>query len=162
MGLLNRFLRRRYDDPLLGSLTGTWGGWRGQIVLGSGLAVPLVLAANVVHSATPGERRLQLARELTVRYAELVPAVERALFEHYAPYGEAIAAGDEPPHPRVPLLTHPEQVRPFVSTVRVLIAPIGHVETVEIAYRAAWDDEHTLGARFQDWQLVELNGSIRA
>jgi hypothetical protein len=36
------------------------------------------------------------------------------------------------------------------------------LDTVEIAYRAAWDEEHTLGARFQRWELVELNGSVRA
>ena len=33
---------------------------------------------------------------------------------------------------------------------------------VEIAYRVAWDEEHALGARFHDWALVEVNGSVHA
>ena len=47
-----------------------------------------------------------------------------------------------------------------ISVVRVLIEPLDRVETVEIAYRTDWDTEHTLGARFQDWALIELNGSV--
>ena len=47
-----------------------------------------------------------------------------------------------------------------ISLVRVLIEPLGGVDTVEIAYRTNWDTEHTLGARFQGWALVELNGSV--
>jgi hypothetical protein len=42
----------------------------------------------------------------------------------------------------------------------VLIEPMRRVDTVEIAYRTAWDEEHTVGARFQDWAFVELNGSV--
>jgi hypothetical protein len=47
-----------------------------------------------------------------------------------------------------------------VSPVRVLIERLGGVDTVEIAYRTAGDTEHTLGARFQGWALMELNGSV--
>ena len=32
--------------------------------------------------------------------------------------------------------------------------------TVELGYRVAWDEEHTLGARIRDGRLVELNGSV--
>jgi hypothetical protein len=34
------------------------------------------------------------------------------------------------------------------------------VDTVEVAYTVAWDDEHTIGARIQKWQLVEMCGSV--
>ena len=54
----------------------------------------------------------------------------------------------------------PEQVWGHISLVRVLIEPLGGVDTVEIAYRTDWDTEHTLGARFQGWALIELNGSV--
>ena len=57
-------------------------------------------------------------------------------------------------------LSRPEQVWGQVSPVRVLIERLGGVDTVEIAYRTAWDTEHTLGARFQGWALMELNGSV--
>ena len=44
--------------------------------------------------------------------------------------------------------------------MHVRIEPLSDIETVEIAYRAAWDEEHILGARFQNWALIELNGSV--
>jgi hypothetical protein len=47
-----------------------------------------------------------------------------------------------------------------VSLVRVLIEALGGVDTVEMAYRTEWDTEHTVGARFQEWALTELNGSV--
>jgi hypothetical protein len=40
----------------------------------------------------------------------------------------------------------------------VQVSPLdGHL-TVEVA----WDDEHTLGARLRDGQLIGLNGSVLA
>ena len=47
-----------------------------------------------------------------------------------------------------------------VALVRISIERLGGVDTVELAYRAAWDQEHALGARFQGWELAELNGSV--
>jgi hypothetical protein len=70
------------------------------------------------------------------------------------------AAGEEPAHD-VPTLTRPDDVWAHVRPVRVLIERLAGRETLEIAYRAAWDEEHTLGARVQEWELVELNGSVR-
>jgi hypothetical protein len=32
--------------------------------------------------------------------------------------------------------------------------------SVEIGYRVAWDEEHTLGARLRNGRLIELNGSV--
>ena len=34
------------------------------------------------------------------------------------------------------------------------------VDTIEVAYKVEWDEEHTLGARIQEWRLVELSGSV--
>jgi hypothetical protein len=33
------------------------------------------------------------------------------------------------------------------------------VLTLELGYGVDWDEDHTLGARFQQGRLVELNGS---
>jgi hypothetical protein len=33
---------------------------------------------------------------------------------------------------------------------------------VEIGYEVAWDEGHTLGARFRDGQALELSGSVLA
>lgn len=159
MSLLSFVLPRRYEDAVLGTLTRGWGCWRGRIALGADPPLPLVLAG---WSSPPAPARLQLARELVGRYEALQPAIAQALFEHYAPYAEAIASGDEPPDPRLPRIERPVDVWPHVRPIRVRIETIVPILTVEIAYRVTWDDEHTLGARFQDWTLVELNGSVRA
>jgi hypothetical protein len=131
--------------------------WRGVISLGAESGVPLLLAGP---RAAPGEASLGLARELGQRYAALVPAIERALFEHYEPYSQAVESGEGEPLGEVPRLGRPEQVWGHVSLVRVLIEALGGVDTVEMAYRTEWDTEHTVGARFQEWALTELNGSV--
>jgi len=158
MGILDGFGARRYDDPVLGPLVRGWGCWRGQIVLGGGASVPLVLAG---WRSAPDPTRLRLAQELASRYEEFRPAIARGLFEHYAPYGEAVAADEETEEVGVPRLAGPDEVRPHARPVRVLIERMGGRETVEIAYRVAWDEEHAPGVRFQDWTLAEINGSVR-
>lgn len=136
---------------MVGPLVRQGGYWRGRIVLGSGSGVPLILAGP---RAAPGEAVLGLARELGPRYPALRPAIERALFEHYEPYS------DEQLEEEIPRLSRSEQVWGHVSPAHVLVEPLGGVDTVEIAYRTEWDSEHTLGARFQDWVMIELNGSV--
>jgi hypothetical protein len=149
MSIFDLFRPPQYADATLGALVRRSGYWRGQISLGSDGDVSLLLAGG---GAAPGEPRLALARELASRYPALRSAIARALFEHYEPYSDE--AGD------IPKLTDPDQVWKHVSLVHVRIEPLSRTETVEIAYRTAWDEEHTLGARFQDWALVELNGSV--
>jgi hypothetical protein len=153
MGILDFFRPPAYRDPVVGNLQRRGGYWQGVIDLGSASGVPLLLAGS---RAAPGEASLGLARELGHRYAALRPAIERALFEHHEPYAEAGESSEEEPL----RLSRPEQVWGHVSLVRVLIEPLGGVDTVEIAYRTEWDEEHTLGARFQAWALTELNGSV--
>lgn len=157
MGILDFPRPPGYRDPVVGDLVRRGGYWRGVISFGSESGVPLLLAGP---RAAPGETRLGLAREIGHRYAALLPAIERALFEHYEPYAEAAELEEGEPPREVPRLTRPEQVWGHVSLVRVLIEAIGGVETVELAYRTGWDTEHTIGARFQGWVLTELNGSV--
>jgi hypothetical protein len=157
MWLLDLVGRRRYDDPALGTLVGRWGRWHGQIAIGSGPTVPLAIAGGW---RAPDQARLRLARDLVTRYEALRPTIAMGLFEHYAPYTEAFAEGEAPLPPGLSHAADPDQIWPLVSVVRVLIAPLAGTDTVEIAYRAAWDEEHTLGARFQEWRLVEVNGSV--
>jgi hypothetical protein len=105
-----------------------------------------------VEARLPASRGLGSLASWFSRYPALRSAIAGALFEHYEPYSDE--AGD------IPKLTDPDQVWKHVSLVHVRIEPLSRTETVEIAYRTAWDEEHTLGARFQDWALVELNGSV--
>ena len=100
-----------------------------------------------------------LARELPKRFNSLVPKIQTGLFEHYAPYKEAVDAGEETgPCPNV---SSQEAVWPHVTPAHILVEPLGGIPTVEIAFRVEWDNEHTVGARFQDWHFIELNGSVR-
>jgi len=154
MGILDFLRPAPYPDPVLGNLVRRGRYWRGAISLGSEHGVPLLLAGP---RAAPGEASLGLARELGHRYAALLPVIARALFEHYEPYADG-GEGESPGE--VPRLTRPEQVWGHVSLVRVLIEAMDGADTVEIAYRTAWDTEHTVGARFQRWALTELNGSV--
>ena len=159
MRLLDFFFARHHDDSELGRLTRGWGCWRGTMVLGAGPAVPLVLPG---WGTAPDPLRVSLARGLPARYAGLRPAIGEALFEHYAPYADAVAAGEEDPGTDLPRLSGPDEVWAHVTVVRVSIERQGGVETIEIACRVSWDREHTLGARIQGWSLVELNGSVLA
>jgi hypothetical protein len=54
----------------------------------------------------------------------------------------------------------PGDVWSHVSLVFVSVTPLGGVLTTELGYSTAWDDEHTLGARFQSGRFIELCGSV--
>jgi hypothetical protein len=104
---------------------------------------------------------LQIAREVTAQYESWHPIIECALFEHLSPYAEAIAAGDPPkPSELMPELETPSQVWPYVSLVFVSVTPLDGLLTTELGYTTAWDEEHTLGARFQTGKFLELCGSV--
>ena len=50
----------------------------------------------------------------------------------------------------------------MIALVRIqpLLTAGQMVDTIEAAYKVEWDEEHTLGARIQEWRLVELCGSV--
>jgi hypothetical protein len=85
--------------------------------------------------------------------------IQISLFEHYEPYKEAIDAGEDTGSP-CPIIVRPDAVWPHVTPAHVRVYPLDDVTTVEIGLNVAWDVEHTLGARFQNWHLIELNGSV--
>jgi hypothetical protein len=153
------FKPARVHDAQLGALTRSRGLWRGTISLDSSVGVPLALAGG---RAEPDAPALALAREMAAQFPSWRPAIAAALFEHYAPYAEAVTAGELPPDGGVPAIDTPEQVWHHVAISHVAITPLDGVLTTEIAYHTAWDEEHTLAARFQSGRLVELCGSVLA
>jgi len=157
MGILDFLKSPQHVDPTLGNFNRKGGYWRGQIKLGADGEVPLLLAGD---RAAPDNANIELARALAPKYITLRPIIQRALFEHYVPYAEAVASDEGNELGDIPKVSGPDQVWKHVSLVRVLIEPLSQTDTVEIAYRTEWDIEHTLGARFQNWALVELNGSV--
>jgi hypothetical protein len=102
-----------------------------------------------------------MARELRALLPSWRTTIEKALFEHYEPYAEAPVAGElAPPSEAFPRIASPEQVWPHVSLVFVAVPPLDGVLTTELGYTTGWDEEHTLGARFQSGTLLELCGSV--
>lgn len=137
------------QDAVLGELRHRRGYWRGTIHLAA-QTVPLLIAGS---KAQPDAGALALARALPAQYAGCKPVIAQALFEHYEPYRDDEANG-------VPKLSDASQVWPQVQLVHVLVDAVDKAMTVELGYTAAWDEEHTLGARFTDGKLLELNGSV--
>ena len=156
------FKAATFEDERLGALTRSGGHWKGRIALGQHGSIELSVAGG---RQSPDSASLALARELPARYAALLPQIQSSLFEHYEPYRDADSAGGLPrgsePFPKI---ERAEDVWPHVFAEWVRVEPLrGSPEdspTVEIAYRVAWDEEHTVGARIQEWRLFELCGSV--
>jgi hypothetical protein len=111
--------------------------------------------------SSPDPQALEIARTVPSRYPEWRQQIAAAMFEHYAPYAEAVAEGElEPPREGLPRIIEPEEVWPHTSIEFVAVILLDGELGVEIGYRVAWDEEHTLGARLRNGQLIELNGSV--
>jgi hypothetical protein len=147
-----------FQDAQLGSLTRGRGRWRGSVEVEPMLVVPLAVAGPRL---APDPEALAAARAVTARLAAWRPVIARALLEHYEPYADAIAAGElQVGGAPLPALVDPDDVWPHVVLRFVTVAPLDGVLTTELGYTAAWDEEHTLGARFQGDRFVELCGSV--
>ena len=159
MGIFDVFKAPVVADARLGELRRTRGLWRGAILLGEA-TVPLALSGR---RAAPDPHALEMARAVGRRFAGWREDIERALFEHYSPYAEAVAAGDaEPPQEGLPFIQSSVGVWPHTRVVFVQVTPLDRELTVEIGLRVAWDEEHTLGARFQAGRFLGLCGSVLA
>lgn len=151
-----------FEDDSLGLLTRSGGLWRGSIALGRHGKIALSLSGE---RQSPDSASLALARELPARYESLLSQVQASLFEHYEPYRDANSTGELPdPSEPFPKILCPEDVWHCVFSQWVRIEPLQGAPqdgpTIEIAYRVAWDEEHTVGARIQGWRLFELCGSV--
>lgn len=149
-----------FVDPQLGELYRSRGVWRGTLKVEAGPPVPLVLSGS---RAGPDAEALRIARSVPSNYASWRPAVERELFDHYSPYAAAVAARElDAPSAGLPHIDVPSSVWLHTTLVFVRVTPLSGVLTIEIGYRVVWDEEHTLGARIRDGQLLELCGSVLA
>lgn len=147
-----------YQDDQLGALTRSGRHWEGKLTLPLHGTFKLRLSGD---RKAPDATSLALAHELPARFGALLNQIQTSLFEHYQPYKEAVAAGDLPEGSRpLPEIDSAESVWPYVLPVHVLIEPLEGLLTIEIAFAVAWDEEHTVGARFRGWRLLELCGSV--
>jgi hypothetical protein len=130
--------------------------WRGSLAFGEA-RIALAVAGS---RAAPDPEALR-ARSVASTVESVRPGLERALFEHYAPYAEAVNAGEaEPPAGGLPHIAAPAGVWAHAMPAFVRVGPLDGRLTIEIGYRVGWDEEHTLGARFQDGRWSELCGSV--
>jgi hypothetical protein len=147
------------NDPELGSIERSRGRWRGRLAL-DGKSIPLALVGA---RSGPRADALALAKALPAAWSRNLEAVAQALVDHCAPYQVAVAAGEiEPPSPPLPAIARPSDVWRFVTLQSASVTPIDGKLVSEVALSATWDEEHTLGARFEGARFVELNGSILA
>jgi hypothetical protein len=149
-------------DAQLGKLRFSFGfetcRWRGSIGLLPGTKVRL----SIVGSADgPDPEALSMAKELAAQLRSWQTEIEQALFDHYEPYGEALASGElkrrgDP----LPSITKPSDVWPLISWVDASIIPVRGELAIELNVFVPWDEEHTLGLLFMRGKLVDLCGSV--
>jgi hypothetical protein len=144
------------SDPVLGEVKYAKGRWRGTVQL-AGATIALAMSGT---RKVPDANAIEAARKLPDRFARLRSEIEAALFEHYSSYAEAIASGDFVPsaESRVDVRA-PSDVWPHVFTQFVSIEPMAGPLVTELGMAVAWDEEHTLGARFNGERFIELCGS---
>lgn len=102
-----------------------------------------------------------MAKDLAARLPSWQADIEKALFEHYEPYAEALASGElkhrgDP----LPAISRPSDVWPLISWVDALIIPIGGKLATELDVTVPWDQEHTLGLFFERGEFLGLCGSV--
>jgi hypothetical protein len=152
------FKAPQFRDAQLGELAHSRGHWRGSLTLDGRARVPLALSGT---RSEPSAQAVAVAREVATQFELWRPTIEKALFKHYGPYADALAAGALPLSSETfPSITAPHQVWPHVSLAFVSVTPLDSVLTTELGYTTAWDEEHTLGVRFQSGKFIELCGSV--
>lgn len=146
-----------FSDPMLGDLIRSRGLWRGMLQLDSG-STKLALAGT---RTAPDPAALAVARELKAQLPGWRSTIEMVLFEHYEPYAEAVATGECPETKGCfPSIAAPNGVWPHASLEFICISPLDGFLTTELGYITAWDEEHTLGARFAGGTFIALCGSV--
>src|SRR5437762_2563275 len=121
--LFGLFKSRPFRDPKLGELVRSRGLWRGSLAVEAGVnAVPLALSGT---RTEPDAQALAAARDVAQVFTSWRPAIEQALFDHYSPYAEAIAAGElSSPDEGLPRIAARGGVWPHVSLVFVSVTPL--------------------------------------
>jgi hypothetical protein len=158
MGILDAFKSKPFEDPALGALRYSGGRWKGTLSLPPHGTVPLLLSGK---RTSPDEQGLAIARALPGRYEGMRGEIAKHFFDHYDAYRDALDDAQPQDRPKsFPRISAPNDVWPHLVFEPILIEPIEDVQTLELAYRVAWDEEHTLGAWIRDWRVFELCGSV--
>ena len=149
MGILDFLKAAPQSHPTYGPLQYRGGKWRGSTAL-DGSAITLYLPGS---RSGPDAAGLKTADEISDWWARARWAVEGELFEHYS-------AGREAEIPDLPDIAAASGVWRHVTLSSVEVRPYDSSDEIQVAIRAAWDEEHTLGALIRNGDFVDLNGSI--
>jgi hypothetical protein len=126
------------------------GRWRGTIDLEPGARVPLFIPGA---RGGPDEDAVRFAEGVAALWSRVRPRVESELWSHYTNGRDAdMSSGPE--------IASQREIWQHVTLSSVQVQPYRARDEFLVAIRAAWDDEHTLGAVVRGAELVELNGSI--
>ena len=156
------------EDPQLGRLKRSGLVWEGTITLNG--AEPVYLGVSGTKHA-PFTHTIATASELKGQLPAMLGQVGPALFDHARPYQEAL---DNPEHgpqmrrqfddphviERILAIATPEQALAEAKIEGVEVGSEGTETWVLIKFAVTWDEEHTVGAYFDDWRFTELNGSV--
>ena len=150
------FKSSSYFDPALSTFDRRRGRWRGTIDL-NGVRIPLVVSGG---GKQPDASALAIAKDLHAMFVRDRERLSSAFVEHYEPYAEAVAEGELASGSPLPIIHASPDVWSYVEIESASVTPLGRNLCAEVALRCAWDQEHTLGARYVNGTFVELNGSI--
>ena len=149
------FNTRDIEHPQIGTLKWRRGRWEGSLPLPELGTVRILIGGSK-------KGLLPEAEADTLRLAGVVltwkAQIAQALFDHAEPY---IAASDAEPHLGQNTINIQDAAAAWdkASLQAVVVEPMDGVMTTELCFTTAWDEEHTLGARFQRGQWLELCGS---
>ncbi len=153
--MFSLFKVKDIEHPRLGTLHWRRGYWEASLSL-PGMSAVRVLISGTKNSLLPNAEAEAL--RLPSASPEWKAKISQALFEHAEPYLSAMAEDPES-NSLAAEVRSPSTAWDKAVLQAVVVHEIGGVMTSEFCFAAAWDEEHTLGARFQGGQWWELCGS---
>ncbi len=154
------------DHSVFGPLTRRGREWEGRIEILQNRSVPLELEGT---KEAPYAETLVTALELADKLPDLIPLIAKELLEHLEPYREAItdpetgfaeAFSNQKIIERILKISSPEDAWAATEIEGVEVGLADGKVRLLIRIQSIWDEEHLLGAYFDDWQFMELNGSV--
>ena len=119
--------------------------------------MPLILAGS---KKAADETAINDALLLSTYLSRWQPQIAGALYEHFEPYAETYAdSRRDADGDALPAIRNAQDAWQQSTLLAVAIAPLDRVLTTELYFDTCWDEEHTLSARFQRGQWLELCGS---
>ncbi len=154
------------DHSVFGPLTRHGREWEGSIGVLPDQSVPLELEGT---KEAPHAETLATALELPRKVPDLIPAIAQGLLEHLEPYRDALSDpddglaemyGDPKTVGKIQRIVTPEDAWAASEITGVEVGLANGKVRLLIKLQSIWDEEHTLSAYFDDWQFMELNGSV--